>query len=399
MIVKRYVAASMGEVLNKIKYELGNDAIIISQRRVRRKGGFLGLFSKKGVEVTVAINDNSGLQNKADDNINVQNSINAIKRVINKTIDQNEISKDTSYQVKRNNINTGPIGINKGIYSNDIINKNNENLISEMREMKEMLDEMMHRSLKDSKSELQVNLENADIDENIAEDILNKVKTIKDDRTQKDKLKEVIKNNITVTDRELKDIVILVGPTGVGKTTTIAKMAGRLALVEKKKVGLLTIDTYRIGAVEQLKTYADIMNIPFRVVFTIKEMETAVESMKDCDVILIDTTGRSSKNVMQISELRAFMKKVNVSSVHLVVSCTTKSRDIDIIADGYRCLNYDSVIITKLDETSTYGSILNICNKTLKPISFVTTGQNVPDDIRLMNSSELASLILREDTL
>lgn len=375
MIIKRYIASNMGEALNRIKYELGKDAIIISQRRVKRKGGLFGLFSKKGVEVTAAINSDNSTSSKRDSNINVQNSINAIRRVVNNT--------------KADSTNSNAANANK----------NNDGLVKEMHEMRGMLDEMMHISLKGTKSELQINLENIDIDENIAEDIVNSVNLIKDDRTEQEKLKDVVKSSIKVTDNALQDVVILVGPTGVGKTTTIAKLSGRLALIEKKKVGLLTIDTYRIGAVEQLKTYADIMNIPFKVVFTIKEMEAAVKSMEDCDVILIDTTGRSSKNVMQISELRAFMEKVNVNSVHLVISCTTKNRDIDIIANGYRCLNYNNVIITKLDETSTYGSILNICNKTGKPISFVTTGQNVPDDIRLMSSKELASLVLGEDTL
>lgn len=104
-------------------------------------------------------------------------------------------------------------------------------------------------------------------------------------------------------------VTVLVGPTGVGKTTTIAKLAGKLSLIDKKKVGLITIDTYRIGAVEQLKTYADIMNIPFKVVFSIKDMEKAIIDLDYCDVILVDTTGRSSKNMMQISELRAFIEK------------------------------------------------------------------------------------------
>ncbi len=376
----------MGEALNRIKYELGKDAIIISQRRVRRKGGLFGLFSKKGVEVTAAINSDNSTSSKRDSNINVQNSINAIRRVINNTVEGSKPSTEVS-KPSRNKV------IDK------VDSKNDDGLIKEMHEMRGMLDEMMHISLKGTKSELQINLENIDIDENIAEDIVNSVNSIKDDRTEQEKLKDIVKSSIKVADNVLQDVVILVGPTGVGKTTTIAKLSGRLALIEKKKVGLLTIDTYRIGAVEQLKTYADIMNIPFKVVFTIKEMEAAVKSMEDCDVILIDTTGRSSKNVMQISELRAFMEKVNVNSVHLVISCTTKNRDIDIIANGYRCLNYNNVIITKLDETSTYGSILNICNKTGKPISFVTTGQNVPDDIRLMSSKELASLVLGEDTL
>ena len=189
------------------------------------------------------------------------------------------------------------------------------------------------------------------------------------------------------------------GPTGVGKTTTIAKLAGRLALIEKKKVGLITIDTYRIGAVEQLKTYAEIMNIPFKVVITLKEMENAVSELEDCDVILIDTTGRSSKNTMQISELRAFTQKVNADHIALVISGTTKNRDIQTIINGYSEIGYEKMIITKLDETSSYGCIYNIIKKAQKPIAYITTGQNVPDDIRIPLKSEISKLILGEETV
>jgi flagellar biosynthesis protein FlhF len=172
-----------------------------------------------------------------------------------------------------------------------------------------------------------------------------------------------------------------------------------MALVEKRKIGLITIDTYRIGAVEQLRTYADIMNIPFKVVFTMKDMEKTLREMDSCDTILIDTTGRNSKNKMQISELRAFIDKVRTDNIHLVISCTTKNKDIDAIVEGYKQLNYSDVIITKLDETCTYGSVLNILQAAKKPISFVTTGQNVPEDIKSMSSEELAKLVLGEDII
>lgn len=130
-----------------------------------------------------------------------------------------------------------------------------------------------------------------------------------------------------------------------------------------------------------------------------KDMAKAIDNMKSCDIILIDTTGRSSKNEMQISELRAFIDKVQTSNVHLVISCTTKNKDIDVIVNGYKKLNYSDIIITKLDETSTYGSILNILQLAKKPISFVTTGQNVPEDIKIMEPEELAKLVLGEDII
>ncbi len=141
------------------------------------------------------------------------------------------------------------------------------------------------------------------------------------------------------------------------------------------------------------------MNIPFKVVFSIKDMEKAIADLEYCDVILVDTTGRSSKNMMQISELRAFIEKIEEKSVHLVISASTKNKDIETIIKGYNVLEYENIIITKLDETSTYGSILTILDKAKKPISFITTGQDVPDDIKEANKEEIAKIILGENQL
>ena len=399
MIIKRYRANNMNEAITRIRYELGNEAIIISQRKIR-KGGILGFFSKKILEVTAAV-DNKKPDNKNTFNHNkgdMKQSVEAIKRIIdnNKMKDtslDNKVSLESESDIKDSDAS-------RGFYENSIINKNNEAIIKEVQQMKSMLNEMIKGSYGSiGKSKLQIKLENSDFSPSVVKKILNGINAMDDERTEEEKLKEVVKGMIKVDNKELEHVVVLVGPTGVGKTTTIAKLAGKLVLIEKKKVGLITIDTYRIGAVEQLRTYADIMNIPFQVIFSMKDMAKAVDNMKDCDIILIDTTGRSSKNEMQISELRAFIDKVNTSNVHLVISCTTKNRDIDVIINGYKKLNYNDIIITKLDETSTYGSILNIVQLAKKPISFVTTGQNVPEDIKIMEPEELAKLVLGEDII
>ena len=273
------------------------------------------------------------------------------------------------------------------IEESDLINNVNNNDLNEVHEEK-------------FNKELEDRLDEFDIDEEFFEEIIKAAKDYNHEELDtKEILRDIFEKEILVTTGKFKGKVALVGPTGVGKTTTIAKLAGRLALVEKKKVGLITIDTYRIGAIEQLKTYAEIMNIPFKVVITIKEMGEAIESMSDRDVILIDTTGRSSKNAMQISELRAFIEKSKPDYVNMVVSATTKNKDIKNILNGYSDLGYDSVIITKLDETTVYGSIYNIAKRSNKPISFVTVGQNVPDDIKIPEKEELTRFILGEETL
>lgn len=397
MVIKRYIVKSMNEALTRIRYELGKDAVIISQRRIR-KGGFLGFFSKRVLEVTAAV-DNKKSSRDINSGENVEESIQAIKKIMNTKIEENE------NQIKESNIqlNNQQRKRTEVIFDENyklMLEKNNDQLMNEVKEMRNMLDEMVKGSnITIGKSKVQLYLEKMDIEDRVVKYIMNEMKMISDDVPNKEKVKKVMEHIILTKPMEESDVVVLVGPTGVGKTTTIAKLAGKMALLEGKKVGLITIDTYRIGAVEQLKTYADIMNIPFKVVLTIKEMEAAVESMSNCDVILVDTTGRSSKNTMQISELRAFIEKVNTDNVNLVMSCTTKNRDIGVILEGYKPLNYSNIIITKLDETSTYGSILNICEGSKKPISFVTTGQNVPDDIKFMTSKEITNLVLGEDSI
>ncbi|WP_368487887.1 flagellar biosynthesis protein FlhF [Clostridium sp. BJN0013] len=395
MIIKRYKANNMNEAITRIRYELGNEAIIISQRKIR-KSGIMGFFSKKILEVTAAVDNKKEEHKKSQyNNDNMKQSVEAIKKIIDNKM------KDTSSDDKALSDNgIKDSGISRSFYENSIIDKNNDAVIKEVQQMKSMLNEVIQGSYGNiGKSKLQIKLENSDFSRSVVKKILNSVNAMDDDREDEEKLREVVKDMIKVDNKELEHVVVLVGPTGVGKTTTIAKLAGKLVLIEKKKVGLITIDTYRIGAVEQLRTYADIMNIPFQVILSMKDMSKAIDNMKSCDTILIDTTGRSSRNEMQISELRAFIDKVQTNNVHLVISCTTKDKDIDVIVNGYKKLNYSDIIITKLDETSTYGSILNILQSAKKPISFVTTGQNVPEDIKIMEPEELAKLVLGEDII
>lgn len=368
MIVKKYVVNNMNEAMNRIRYDLGKDAIIISQRRVR-KPGFKGLFSSKIFEVTAAI-DNK----KAPLDEEVKGSIDAIKKVI-----------ETKSPKKEPKEEKGP---------------SEKELLKEMQEMKEMIARMSSAAVTEVEpfeDYLQRKLKESDLNEKVIKKVLEKASSLDMSYKEEEKVKKAIEDMISLSESKMEGVVVLVGPTGVGKTTTIAKIAGRLSLIEKKKVGLITVDTYRIGAIEQLSTYANIMCIPFESVYSVKEMESAIESMKDCQVILIDTTGRSSKNAMQIAELNAFIQKANTENIHMVISGTTKNRDIDAILEGYKILNYKNIIITKLDETTTYGSILNILESAGKPLSFVTTGQNVPDDLKTLSSEEISKLILGED--
>lgn len=393
MVIKKYVVKNMNEALTRIRYELGKDAIIISQRRIKIPG-ITGYFKPKMIEVTAALeNDKIASNNKfsSRENVDLSESINSIKRLVKETTENKEENK-VIHNFKNENRN---FNIEE---RKEFIDRTEEKLSDEVKEIKNLLNKVIKNTNKEKEDDIiSEYLRELDIEESLIKELNNKENIPLEEF--KEELKDIINSKIEISSEDLKGRIVLVGPTGVGKTTTIAKLAGRLALLEKKKVGLITIDTYRIGAVEQLRTYAEIMNIPFKVVITLKEMEIAVKDLDYCDVILIDTTGRSSKNAMQISELRAFNQKVEPDNTILVISGTTKNRDIKTILEGYSELEYKKLIITKLDETSTYGGLYNIIEKANKPIAYITIGQNVPDDIKIPTKSEIIKLILGEDSI
>ena len=369
MIIKRYVVKNMNEAMTRIRYELGKDAIIISQRKIRQSG-LKGIFSPKLIEVTAALESSKKEVSSLENDDALKQSMESIKEIIKK---DSVKAKDTREEKKETALE------------------------NEVKEMKSLLNEILKNTNGEDNEDLLLNLIN-NLD--LSSEYLKEFRKVWDEAEHKEEaIRAHLEKVINVSDEDINGKVVLVGPTGVGKTTTIAKLAGKLALIDQKKVGLITIDTYRIGAVEQLKTYAEIMNIPFKVVITIKEMEEAINSMSDLDVILIDTTGRSSKNSMQISELRAFVQKANPDHTIMVMSSITKNKDVKMILKGYEKLEYDKLIITKLDETSSYGIIHTILKECSKPVAFLTTGQNVPDDIKVPRKDEIIKLIMGEESV
>lgn len=410
MVIKRYIVNNMNEAITRIRYELGSNAVIISQRKIR-KPGIKGFFSNKVIEVTAAV-----------DNSKVDEGIEVIKKAINKSNIKNDYEekiegRKSFYESKQGDkVETNKFNREKEV---EFKSREAEVKTKEVSEIKEPLKEkepskekeilsqidemkgLLNLLIKDDKNEIEedstlLRLKSLDINENIANYLISDMENVEDKNKE---IKMRVSKMVETIKPKSKGVVVLVGPTGVGKTTTIAKLAGRFALMEKKKVGLITIDTYRIGAVEQLKTYAEIMGIPFRVVINPKDMNEAVKSMDDCEMILVDTTGRSSKNTMQIVELRAYIDRLEEKEVHLVISGTTKNSDIKAIIEGYKPLGFESLIITKLDETTTYGPILNILDMSNKPIAYITEGQSVPDDIKEADKEYIVNLILGEDSI
>jgi flagellar biosynthesis protein FlhF len=189
-------------------------------------------------------------------------------------------------------------------------------------------------------------------------------------------------------------VVAVVGPTGVGKTTTIAKLAANFRLREKRKVGLMTVDTYRIAAVDQLRTYADIIDLPMEVVATPREVRPALERLRNQDLILIDTAGRSPHDAVRIQELKAVFAEAEPDEVHLVLSSAAGRSQLRRTIQQFAEVGTTSLIVTKLDEASSLGNLLSVLDHACPPLSYVTDGQNVPDDIAVAESATLAKRIL-----
>jgi flagellar biosynthesis protein FlhF len=193
--------------------------------------------------------------------------------------------------------------------------------------------------------------------------------------------------------------IALVGPTGVGKTTTVAKLAANFKLKQKRSVGLITLDTYRIAAVDQLKTYADIIGVPLHVVTTPQEMVEVDRLCRDCEVILIDTAGRSQRDDPKLEQLASFIVAARPHEVHLVLSSTCTQKVIFDTVERFSRIRTDRIIFTKLDETVNFGVLVNVAQKVNKRLSFLTTGQEVPHQIEPGTGDRIAALVLGHEAV
>jgi flagellar biosynthesis protein FlhF len=244
----------------------------------------------------------------------------------------------------------------------------------------------------------------AEVDESIARSLLDRVRGdsglhVADPLLVKARIAQLLEEEIRVTGplATLQDkcrLVALVGPTGVGKTTTIAKLAANYRLREKKRVGLITVDTYRVAAVEQLRTYADIIDLPMEVVSSPREMREAVARMRNLDLVLMDTAGRSPRDEIKIQELRSLLAEAEADDVLLVLSATAGTRSLVSTAEKFAAVGTTGLLLTKLDEATSLGHLVAVSRECRLPVSYLTDGQNVPDDIQIAERRQLAYLML-----
>ncbi|MFC4768803.1 flagellar biosynthesis protein FlhF [Effusibacillus consociatus] len=390
MIVKRYVVKDMPEALTKIRQDLGHDAVILSSKKIKQRGLF-GLFSVTQLEVVAAVNDKEPqiAEKKKEGKQPLVQPSNTVN------------SSEPGPQNERNHIKQPEPGVHQN---------SDAQVLKEVQELRGILAKFLHQSseilpapIQKIRSELVAN----DVSPEFAERlILNMVKEneeihLLNEQEFRHLLTDLISkeiNDILLPSPLASDsrIVAFVGPTGVGKTTTIAKVAAEELLKNRRRVGLITADTYRIAAVEQLKTYANILQIPVEVVFTTEEVEQAIEKMKDRDLILIDTAGRNYGDLVFVEHLNQFLQASRPDETCLVLSLTTKSTDLEHIVANFEGVAIDKFIFTKLDETTSYGAIYNLTHRFKKPLAYLTTGQNVPDDIEVATPERIARLVVGE---
>jgi flagellar biosynthesis protein FlhF len=355
----------MNEAMSQVKSELGRDAVILHTRRFR-KGGFLGFFGNEMVEVMAAL----------DTPLAATTAFPEKKAPMLPRISE-EDTKVTALQLE----------------------------IANMRKMIEQVLHKMPQSAKEQSLWYDLLIKN-DIEPKIAENLIKDLPSdnsiVAADPTimrqlLSDRISSYIQRveKISVPSQGCKTVA-LIGPTGVGKTTTIAKLAANFALKEGYRLAIITADTYRIAAVEQIKTYADIIGVPIDIVYSSDEMKAALYRHRDKQLVLIDTAGRSPRNSYQLDELKTMLTVDPYIETHLVLSCTTKYKDALEIVEKFSVCSPQKFLFTKVDEASNLGIIFNLLYQFPATLSYVTNGQNVPDDIELINPKKMANLILRD---
>lgn len=388
MIIKKFQAATETEGILMAKHELGDAAVIMNIKTIKHRG-IAKLWKKDIVEVTAALEERVNTTDKLP------------VKTINAIVDDNtkpvmEIGAQNAIEEKLDNLQT--------ILESKISANNASEQVSEEKQENEKeksisfkFIQLVYRQLLDN-----------EVDEKYANQIISEVEASLKNETNIDSILAGIYQKIILKlgqpkiiepEEKQTKLVFFMGPTGVGKTTTIAKLASYFKLEKKLKIGLITCDTYRIAAVEQLRTYANILDVPLQVVYTIEEFNTAVKGYSDYDLIFVDTAGRSHKNSEQCDEVIHFIKDCKVAEnvkkeVYLVLSAATKYKDLLNINDVFSVLKQYSIIFTKLDETTCIGNILNMKLHTGLPLSYVTSGQAVPDDISVIDAQKIARSIL-----
>lgn len=442
MKLKTYQASSMSDALAKVKRDLGRDAVILHTRSLKR-GGLLGIGARSIVEITatadakvLALRENARRAEHRPAPLRRRISESPVPEPIAPNPPApNLVARDPGVpdpvapasgrcppEPENRDTQTQQSDSKQRVPSSD-----DSALRREVVEIRSMVRDLLRRSDRAEHPrapaeliEYYTHLIGRDVCDELALDLLDRVsenllrsktefwdihgrpvkRTGASPETVRDALQKAVREMLPpAAPLELKAIgrptvVALVGPTGVGKTTTIAKLAANMKLREYKSVGLITIDSYRIAAVEQLKTYAQILKVPIVSVLSPDDIRSAIERMSGLDLVLIDTAGRSQRDDARVAELDTFLRAARPDQIHLVLSTTSREETIREAIDRFAPLGARRIIFTKLDEAVGLGVILNVLKSVDLRLSYLTNGQAVPDDIEIASAGRVARLIV-----
>lgn len=441
MRVKRYIVDSMPDALQKIRTDLGKDAVILNTKEVKT-GGFMGMFTKKKIEVIAAIDaaepaepskpaytlnsaavsykpankaaasyaaaagNHNAPSKRAESAVAVLEAAERLAFPEVKDVlppQETPATFETAIREAANETATTSVSA-----ASATLKAMDQHLLEEIRQMKEMMVKLsLNRGdaskLPEPYQYLESRLLAQEIEPQVVNELIMEVMQDEDGsplteeaafEAVREQLNQILRIDQSKTISPTTRVAHFVGPTGVGKTTTIAKLAAEQVLKHRRKVGFITSDTYRIAAVEQLKTYATILNVPLEVVFSPQDLPRAFEQLQGCELIFMDTAGRNFRNELFVSELNALLGHQGKSETFLVLSLTMKYKDMKAITSNFTKFKLDKVLFTKMDETDTYGSIINLLHEFPLALSYVAFGQSVPDDITEINEKEIIDLIL-----
>lgn len=394
---------NVAETMGKVKRDLGSEAVILQTRQFR-EGGFLGFFGKPKVEITAAIEEHP-----AGKRTPVQNQMQ--NQMYNQV--QNQMQHQNQVQTQMQNRTQSLVQTQAG--GRDLDSRDSSTLQLELKQMRQLL-ELMNKQMEGLGEEKTIwpqtlrpwadFLRQRGMSESLGRRLLRQVQQTlpEEEWGNREPVLAVLQENVLKLCSNTGSIrpenggsrptvVALIGPTGVGKTTTIGKLAAGFSIVDKRRVALITADTYRVAAVEQLKTFGEIIGVDVEVAMTPSGLREALHKHMDKELVFIDTAGRSPHHELHMSELRAFLDKAKPDFTLLVMSATTQLSDQLQIYKRFQDLA-SHIMFTKLDETESAGSLLSVLEQTNLPVAYVTNGQNVPDDIEIATPKRLAYYIL-----
>ena len=408
MIIKKYQGKTEAEAMENAKKELGDSIVLMNVKTVKPKG-LSKLIKKAYVEITVAKEEEREVTVHKE-NVAVSLSSSHTKQTTSGNAEKEKnsqiISEERLLEEKLDSLHS--------LLEQQIQRREEVKVSDESEDVKETKD---NKNISESTQEdadktkavlslIRETIVENEVDPKYADSILDEIeKNLKANMPMEHILSNVYQRMILrfgkpeciEPAKEGPKVVFFVGTTGVGKTTTIAKIASKFVVEEKKKLALLTADTYRIAASEQLRTYANILEVPFRVIYTPEELGDAIKDFSSYDYILVDTAGHSQNNDKQRDDMADFVKFAQDKAeqeIYLVVSATTKYKDLKSIADKYKKMFDYKMIFTKLDETSEYGNLLNMKIYTGASMSYITCGQNEPEDIETFNAQSTVKKLL-----